>query len=315
MAVKKSVVVLCLGFFCRLRQCMNRLLLKRRNMPMTRMDLGRRTRHWSSRWLTSNRRCKPFSIPHAARLSASHCSALSWCGGKLVSSATVSGLCWRKCRRNKATCSTQGKSTSSGLAARERNTRTSNCPLLNSLRPAKFSAVCRGGKRRRWRRNQFFDVSSYGRLVVFDRQQKISAVFEHQLAGGLVLSMEGVQTDFASVEVELLEECACDGDFVGFGVHHGAAQIILAGHTHRSQHALTAAMLGLFSVQHNKFVSRGGPSDLFLDLENDFLQSLVINVFHHATEGRLAGSRIALRLLAHAQGAALGLAHAFGELG
>src|SRR5205814_2032389 len=115
MAVKKSVVVLCLGFFCRLRQCMNRLLLKRRNTP------------------------------------------------------------------------------------------TSNCPLLNYLRPAKFCAFCRGGKKRQWRRNPFFDVSSYGRLVVFDRQQKIGAVFEHQIAGGLVLSMEGVQTDFTSVQVELLE--------------------------------------------------------------------------------------------------------------
>src|SRR5882724_10947816 len=199
MAVTKSVVVLCLGFLCRLRQCMNRLLLKRRNMPMTRMDLGKRTRHWSSRWLTSKRRCRPFSMPQAERLWASHCAALSWWGGKLVSSATVSGWCWRKCRRNKATCSTQGKSTSSGLAARERNTRTSNSPLLNSLLPVRFCVGCRGGKKRRWRGNQFFDVSSHGRLVGFDRQQIIGAVLEHQLAGGLVLSVEGVQTDFASV--------------------------------------------------------------------------------------------------------------------
>ena len=197
MAVKKSVVVLCFGFFCRLRQCMNRLLLNRRNMPMTRMDLDRRTRHWSSKWLTSKRRCRPFSMPQAARLSASHCLALSCCGGKLVSSATVSGLCWRKCRRNKATCSTQGKSTCSGLAARERKTRTSNCPLLNSLLPARFCAACRGGKKRRKRGHQFFNVSSNGRLIVFDRQQKIGAVLEHQIASGVVLGMEGVQTDFA----------------------------------------------------------------------------------------------------------------------
>jgi len=38
MALKKSVVVLCLGFFCRDRQCMNKLLLKRRNIPITRME-------------------------------------------------------------------------------------------------------------------------------------------------------------------------------------------------------------------------------------------------------------------------------------
>ena len=29
----------------------------------------------------------------------------------------------------------------------------------------------------------------------------VGAVFEHQLAGGLVLSVEGVETDFASVQV------------------------------------------------------------------------------------------------------------------
>src|SRR5438552_12592485 len=200
MAVKKSVVVLCLGLSCRLRQCMNRLLLKRRNMPMTRMDLGRRTRHWSSRWLTSKRRCRPFSMPQADRLSASHCVALSWCGGRLDTSATVSGLCLRNWRRNKATCSTQGKSTSSGVAARERKTRTSNSPLLNSLVPASFSVVCRGGKKHRKRGDQFFDVSSYGRPVVFDRHQKIGAVFEHPIAGGQVLSMAGGWTVFGSVE-------------------------------------------------------------------------------------------------------------------
>ena len=95
MAVKQSVVVWCRGFRCRLRQCMNRLLLKRRNIPMTRMDCGRRTRHWSSRWDTSRRWCRPLSMPQAARLCASHWAALSSSGGRLVTSATVSGACWR----------------------------------------------------------------------------------------------------------------------------------------------------------------------------------------------------------------------------
>src|SRR5919108_743596 len=129
MALKKSVVVLCRGFFCRLRQCMNKLLLRRRNIPITRMDLGSRTRHWSSRWETSSRWCRPLSMPQAARLSASHCAA-----------------------------------------------------------------------------------------------------FEHQLARGLVLSVQGVEADFASVQVELFEELAGDGDFVGLGVHQCAAQVMLAGH-------------------------------------------------------------------------------------
>jgi hypothetical protein len=44
-APKKPVVVLWRGFFRRLRQWMNRLPPKRRNIPMTRMDWGRRSRH------------------------------------------------------------------------------------------------------------------------------------------------------------------------------------------------------------------------------------------------------------------------------
>ena len=74
-------------------------------------------------------------------------------------------------------------------------------------------------------------------------------------------------------------------------------------------------MLGLFAVQHDEFVGRDGPPDLLLGLENDFLQGLVIDVFHHAAKGGLTGSRVTLRLRAYPQGAALGLAHAFGELG
>jgi hypothetical protein len=38
MALKKSVVILCQGFFFRLRQGLNGLLLKRRNRPLTCMD-------------------------------------------------------------------------------------------------------------------------------------------------------------------------------------------------------------------------------------------------------------------------------------
>lgn len=68
MAVKKSAVVLWWGLFCWLRQCINRLLVKRRNMPMIRMDLGLRTRHRSFRCETSSRWCNPLSMPQVARL-------------------------------------------------------------------------------------------------------------------------------------------------------------------------------------------------------------------------------------------------------
>jgi hypothetical protein len=33
-------VVLCSGFFCRLRQCMHKLLLNRRTMPITSIEWG-----------------------------------------------------------------------------------------------------------------------------------------------------------------------------------------------------------------------------------------------------------------------------------
>src|ERR671925_971003 len=203
MALKKSVVVLCRGFFCRLRQCMNKLLLRRRNIPITRMDLGSRTRHWSSRWETSSRWCRPLSMPQAARLSASHCAAFKRSGGRLVTSATVSGECLRRCRRRSAICSTQGKSTASAVAARERSTRRSGWPLLNSRRPASVGVVCRGKKIHRQCGNKFFDGGAQGGLVVFDGEEIIGAVFEHQLARGLVLSVQGVEADFASVQVEL----------------------------------------------------------------------------------------------------------------
>ena len=101
----------------------------------------------------------------------------------------------------------------------------------------------------RW--DQFFNVRVHGRLVVFDRQQIVGTVFEHQIAGGVVLGMEGVQTDFASVQVELLKELPRHGDFVGLGVHHGAAQIVLTGHAHGGEYALAAPGLGLFAVQPN----------------------------------------------------------------
>jgi hypothetical protein len=129
MAVKKSVVVLCCGLFCRLRQCRHKLLLKRRNMPMTSIECGRRTRHGSSLCETSKRWCRPLSMPQVARWSLSHWAALSSSGGKLVTSATISGRWWRRWRRNKAICSTQGKSTASELAACERNARISHPPL------------------------------------------------------------------------------------------------------------------------------------------------------------------------------------------
>ena len=85
----------------------------------------------------------------------------------------------------------------------------------------------RGGKIRRRGGNEFFDVGPQRGLVVFDGQQKVGPVFEHQLARGLVLGVEGVEADFASVQVEPVEQRAGHGDFVGLLIHQRAAQEVL----------------------------------------------------------------------------------------
>src|ERR1017187_1032121 len=167
-------------------------------------------------------------MPQAARLNWSHCWAFNSSGGKLVTRATVSGRCWRRWRRSRAICSTHGKSTDSPAAGWQRSTRRSGWPLLNSRRPARVGLAWRGGKIRRRGGNQFFDVLFDSRLIVFDRQREIGAMFQDGGAGGLVLGMEGVQTDFAAVQVQFMEQLPGDGDFVGLGVHDSAAQVMLA---------------------------------------------------------------------------------------
>ena len=54
---------------------------------------------------------------------------------------------------------------------------------------------------------------------------------------------------------------------------------------------------------------------MFLGLEDDVFEGLFIDVLHHPAKGGLAGRGIAPGLPPYPQGAALGLAHAFGELG
>jgi hypothetical protein len=79
---------------------------------------------------------------------------------------------------------------------------------------------------RRRRLHQSLDVLSQRGLVVLDGQQVVGAVLQHQCARGLGLGVQGVEADFATVQIEFPEELAGHGDFVGFGVHDGAAQVI-----------------------------------------------------------------------------------------
>lgn len=157
---------------------------------------------------------------------------------------------------------------------------------------------------------------SHGGLVGFDGQQKVGAVLEHQLARGLVLGVQGVEADFAPVQIEFLEPLARDGDFIGLGVHQGAAQVVLAGHGEGRQHGMTAALAGLLAIQDDQFILGGRAADLVLQREEDFFQRVIVDMLHHPAKGRLAGRwESALGLPANAQRAALRLAEAFGEEG
>jgi hypothetical protein len=71
---------------------------------------------------------------------------------------------------------------------------------------------------RRRRLHPSFHALTQRGLVVLDGQQRVGAVFQHQCARGLGLGVQGLQADFATVQIELLEELAGHGDFIGFGV-------------------------------------------------------------------------------------------------
>jgi hypothetical protein len=94
---------------------------------------------------------------------------------------------------------------------------------------------------RRRRPRQLLDVLSQRGLVVLDGRQVVRALFQHQSARALGLGVQGLETDFATVQVELLVELAGHGDFVGFGVHDGAAQGMLAGQCDGGRHRRAGA--------------------------------------------------------------------------
>lgn len=67
-----------------------------------------------------------------------------------------------------------------------------------------------------------------GGLVLFDGEKVIGSVLHDEDAGGFGLGVQGIKAHDTSLEIELLEEGAGDGDFVGFlGGHNRAAQIEL----------------------------------------------------------------------------------------
>src|SRR6266702_8930770 len=222
---------------------MKRLLARRVKMPWTATALAVRSRHSSSRREASSRAWRPLSMPQAARLQWSQSTAWSRSGGRLVTSATVSGFWPSTSRRSRAAWAASGKLACSGVMGALCNVRVSFRLLLRSRLPARVSlwartsravvalAVGAGGsgkKGDRRLRHEAFDVVADRRLVAFDGEDVVGAVFEHQRAGRFVLGVEGIEADDAPVEIELGEELARHGDFVGLLIHHGAAQIMLA---------------------------------------------------------------------------------------
>jgi hypothetical protein len=64
---------------------------------------------------------------------------------------------------------------------------------------------------RRRRLHPSLDVLSQRGLVVLDAQQRVGAVLQHQCARGLGLGVQGLQADFATVQIEFLEEWRATG--------------------------------------------------------------------------------------------------------
>ena len=87
--------------------------------------------------------------------------------------------------------------------------------LFHSTVRAWLALALRGGKTRLGGGHFFFDVGPYRRLVVFDGEQIIGAMFHDQLATRFGLGMQGIEGDIATGQVQLTEELLRDRDFIG----------------------------------------------------------------------------------------------------
>lgn len=148
----------------------------------------------------------------------------------------------------------------------------------------------------------------YRGLIVFGRQQEVTAAFQHDVARGLGLGMQGVQRDKAALQIQFRKELLSDRDFIGLGVHEGTAQVVLTGDTDSRQYALATAMFGLFAIQGDQFVFGRGTAELFLNRQENLLQLSPAHLLEQTPKRRLAGSRVAPPLLADPERSALRLA-------
>ena len=102
----------------------------------------------------------------------------------------------------------------------------------------------------------------------------------------------------------------------GLGIHQGAAQIELAGHGDGAQNRLPGAVARLFAIDRDPLVGRRLAADLRLNVQQDLIEPVGVELGQQPGEGGLAGGRkTALGRGANAQGPALVLGQAPGQLG
>jgi hypothetical protein len=152
--------------------------------------------------------------------------------------------------------------------------------------------ACQGGEIRLGGGQQGLDVLVELELVIFNGQEIIPSALQHNIASRLGLGVQGVQRDQMALQVQVGKELLGHGDFVGLGVDHGAAQVILAGYADGGEDTVTAAMVGLFAIQGDQFLLGRWAAQLRLNLPQDLLEVGPVDFLQQAPKGRLAGSRV-----------------------
>ena len=158
---------------------------------------------------------------------------------------------------------------------------------------------CQGGKIRLGGGEQLLDVLVELELVIFDGQQIVATAFQDDLASRFGLGMQRIQRDESALEVKGRKEVLGHGDLIGLGVHDRTAQVVLARHADGGEHAVTAAVFGLFAIQGDQLAWRGWAAQLLLNAQERRLQFPAINLLDQTPKSWLARSRVAPLALAN----------------
>src|ERR1039457_2794803 len=258
-------------------------------------------RERSSLGETSNRGCRPFSMPpNPARLNSSHFWASSFSGWALVMRQMFSSLRPSVWRGKRAAWAASGKQTCSGPTAWVRIERLTLWPFSYWKVRYSVGVGCQGGEIRLGGGEQLLDVLVKLELVIFNGQQIVPSALQHDVASRLGLRVQGIQRDETAFQVQVGKEFLRPGDLVGLAVDHRAGQVVLAGHAEGGEHAVTAAMIGLLAIHSNQLVLGCWAAQLLLHLPQDLLELGPTDLLQQAPEGRLAGGWVAPLALADA---------------